>query len=84
MMQAPDRLQEMYDAFKRRSLRLDLTRGKPSSSQLDLSTELLSFPVWGDYLAESAVDCRNCGGLQGLAEARRFPNWPKLPKPQRV
>jgi DNA-binding transcriptional MocR family regulator len=49
-----------------------LTRGKPSPAQLDLSTELLSLPGSADYLAEGAVDCRNYGGLQGLAEARRL------------
>jgi DNA-binding transcriptional MocR family regulator len=72
MMQVSDRLQETYDAFKRKGLKLDLTRGKPSPSQLDLSTELLSLPVSADYLAEGAIDCRNYGGLQGLAEARRL------------
>jgi DNA-binding transcriptional MocR family regulator len=49
-----------------------LTRGKPSPSQLDLSTELLATPVWTDYFAEGAIDCRNYAGLQGLAEARRL------------
>jgi DNA-binding transcriptional MocR family regulator len=71
-MQAIDQLQETYDAFRRKGLKLDLTRGKPSPAQLDLSTELLSLPGSRDYLAEGAVDCRNYGGLQGLAEARRL------------
>ena len=65
-------LREQYDAFKRRGLKLDLTRGKPSSAQLDLSTELLSLPGSADFRAESAVDTRNYGGLQGLMEARRL------------
>src|SRR5580700_8155272 len=65
-------VQESYDAFKGRGLRLDLTRGKPSSAQLDLSAELLSLPGSADYVAEGATDCRNYGGLQGLAEARRL------------
>jgi len=71
-MQAIDQLQETYDAFRRKGLKLDLTRGKPSPAQLDLSTELISLPGSRDYLAEGAVDCRNYGGLQGLAEARRL------------
>ncbi len=69
---ARQRLQENYDAFKARGLKLDLTRGKPSPAQLDLSAGLLSLPGAGDYLAEGAVDCRNYGGLQGLVEARRL------------
>jgi DNA-binding transcriptional MocR family regulator len=64
------RLQAQYDAFQARGLKLDLTRGKPSPAQLDLSAALLSLPGAQDYLAEGATDTRNYGGLQGLAEAR--------------
>jgi DNA-binding transcriptional MocR family regulator len=63
-------LQDSYDAFKHRGLKLDLTRGKPCPAQLDLSAALLSLPGSADYVGEGAVDCRNYGGLQGLAEAR--------------
>ena len=66
----PD-IQERYDTFKAKGLALDLTRGKPSAAQLDLSNELLSLPG-ADYLSEGATDCRNYGGLQGLVEARRL------------
>ena len=65
-------LQESYDAFKAKGLKLDLTRGKPSSGQLDLTVEMLSLPGSPDYIAEGAVDCRNYGGLQGLVEVRRL------------
>ena len=65
-------IQERYDAFKAKGLSLDLTRGKPSAAQLDLSRALLSLPGPADYLGEGATDCRNYGGLQGLIEARRL------------
>jgi DNA-binding transcriptional MocR family regulator len=65
-------LQAQYDAFRASGLKLDLTRGKPSPAQLDLSAVLLSLPGAQDYLAEDATDTRNYGGLQGLAEARRL------------
>ena len=65
-------VQESYDAFKGEGLKLDLTRGKPSPAQLNLSAELLSLPGSEDHLTEGATDCRNYGGLQGLAEARRL------------
>jgi DNA-binding transcriptional MocR family regulator len=65
-------LKQDYDAFKARGLKLDLTRGKPSAAQLDLSAELLALPGVNDYLAEGGVDTRNYGGLQGLIEARRL------------
>lgn len=65
-------LQESYQALQKKGLKLNLTRGKPSSAQLDLGAELLALPGAGKYMAEGATDCRNYGGLQGLAEARRL------------
>ena len=70
MVQFSRQVRESYDALKARGLKLDLTRGKPSPAQLDLSLELLSLPGAGDYTAEGPTDCRNYGGLQGLVEAR--------------
>jgi DNA-binding transcriptional MocR family regulator len=58
-----------YEAFAKRGLKLNLTRGKPSSAQLDLSNELLAMPGRGDFMA-GAVDTRNYGELQGLIELR--------------
>lgn len=58
-----------YDAFAGRGVKLNLTRGKPSSRQLDLSNALLSLPGPSDFKA-GAIDCRNYGDLQGLPELR--------------
>jgi DNA-binding transcriptional MocR family regulator len=66
------KFQERYDAFKGKGLKLDLTRGKPSPAQLDLSAPLLSLPGAADFMAEGATDARNYGGLQGLVEARKL------------
>ena len=65
-------LQEAYHAFQAKGLKLNLTRGKPSPAQLELSAELLSLPGSGTWLAENSTDCRNYGGLQGLTEARNL------------
>ena len=65
-----DQVQSRYDGFKRRNLKLDLTRGKPSSEQLDLSNGLLALPGEADYLAADKTDARNYGVLQGLPELR--------------
>lgn len=70
--QIPREVLEGYESFKQRSLKLDLTRGKPSPAQLDLSAELLSLPGTEDYTGEGGTDCRNYGVLPGLAEARRL------------
>ena len=61
---------EAYEALQARGLRLDLTRGKPSSAQLDLSERLLSLP---EGVTDGAgVDVRNYGGLEGLRELREL------------
>jgi DNA-binding transcriptional MocR family regulator len=65
-------LRENYYALQKRGLKLDITRGKPSPEQLDLSAELLRLPGAADFVAENATDTRNYGGLQGLIEARRL------------
>jgi len=69
---AVQQAREKYKALKAKGLKLNLTRGKPSAAQLDLSTALLSLPGAADYTAEGATDTRNYGVLQGLAEARRL------------
>lgn len=68
----PSHIQDGYNAFKAKRLNLNLTRGKPSSAQLDLSSALLGLPGTDDYHAEDGTDCRNYGVLQGLPEARRL------------
>jgi DNA-binding transcriptional MocR family regulator len=59
-----------YDALKSRDLKLDLTRGKPSTAQLDLSERLLSLPTGAKDAA--GVDTRNYGGLEGIRELREM------------
>lgn len=61
---------ERYDAFRARRLKLNLTRGKPSTQQLELSEDLLALPGTGNYFAQDKTDGRNYGGLEGLPEAR--------------
>ncbi len=63
---------EAYDALRARGLTLDLTRGKPSAAQLDLSNELLELPGAGRHTDAAGVDCRNYGGTQGLVEVREI------------
>ena len=59
-----------YEELKSRGLKLDLTRGKPSSQQLDLSDALLHLPTSTKDAA--GVDVRNYGGLEGLRELREM------------
>ncbi|MBB5784659.1 aminotransferase class I/II-fold pyridoxal phosphate-dependent enzyme [Nonomuraea jabiensis] len=59
-----------YAALVQRGLSLDLTRGKPSPRQLDLSNDLLRLPT--SYRAADGTDGRNYGNLQGLTELREL------------
>ena len=64
-----------YEALVGRGLKLDMTRGKPSSAQLDLSNELLTLPGEDTFRAADGVDCRNYSpptGLYGLPELREI------------
>jgi DNA-binding transcriptional MocR family regulator len=54
-----------------RGLKLDLTRGKPSPEQLDLSLALLDLPG-EDFRDAAGTDTRNYGGLLGLPELREI------------
>lgn len=49
---------------------LDLTRGKPSAAQLELSRGLMTALGPDDYLDSHGNDCRNYGVPDGLPEAR--------------
>ena len=61
-----------YVDLQAKQLRLDLTRGKPSPAQLDLSNALLALPGGGKdaYRDGEGTDTRNYGGLHGLPELR--------------
>ena len=58
-----------YADLQGKELKLDLTRGKPSPAQLDLSNALLSLPG-DDFRDGDGTDTRNYGGLHGLPELR--------------
>ena len=65
-----ERVAQEYADLQTRGLKLDLTRGKPSSEQLDLSDDLLRLPT--TTRDRAGVDVRNYGGLEGLAELREI------------
>jgi DNA-binding transcriptional MocR family regulator len=65
-----DEQRAAYDALRAQGLKLDLTRGKPASAQLDLSDALLSLP--SSAIDAAGVDTRNYGGLEGIREIREM------------
>ena len=66
-------LTEKYNEYCARGLKLDLSRGKPNSDQLDISLPLLSESRPREKcFSESGIDCRNYGGLDGIIEMKRL------------
>ncbi len=62
-----------YNTLLAAGLRLDMSRGKPSSAQLNLSNGLLDCLSSKDILnSEDGADCRNYGGIDGIPEAKRL------------
>ena len=59
-----------YAELQGKKLALDLTRGKPSSAQLDLSNTLLELPGDGNFRDDEGTDTRNYGGQHGLPALR--------------
>ena len=70
LQELKEKLQQQYSEFKARNITLDITRGKPCSEQLDLAAGLFDCVDHNRYAAEDGSDCRNYGGLDGIAEAK--------------
>ena len=59
--------------FAEKNLSLDLSRGKPSKEQLELSLGMLDVINHNTLFdSESGMDCRNYGGLDGIPEAKQL------------
>ena len=66
-----EQLKKEYKAFQDQGLKLDMSRGKPSEEQLDLSMGMLDvLNADTDLICDAGFDCRNYGILQGINEAR--------------
>ena len=66
-------LKAEYKAMQNRDLRLDMSRGKPSQEQLDISMGLMDVLTSDkDLMSENGSDCRNYGVLDGIPEAKEL------------
>lgn len=61
-------LEKRYNEFKAKGLKLDMSRGKPSADQLDLSSGINDVK---DFV-ENGVDYRNYGILDGIPECKKL------------
>jgi hypothetical protein len=67
-----EKLQIQYDDFKKQSLKLDMSRGKPNVDQLDLSMGIFECAGIECYRTLDGIDCRNYGELDGIPEAKKL------------
>ena len=65
-------LENEYRSVCAQGLKLDMSRGKPSPAQLDLSLGMLELPAAELLRAENGLDTRNYGLLDGLPEMKRI------------
>ncbi len=66
-------LNKEYAEAKAKGLALDMSRGKPSAKQLDVSLGLLdTINSSSDFKALDGTDCRNYGVLDGIPEAKKL------------
>lgn len=68
-----DELEQKFQEIKGVGLKLDMSRGKPSKEQLNLTNGMLDVLKGdSDMNCESGIDCRNYGIMDGIPEARRL------------
>ena len=66
-------LQATYESIKAEGISLDMSRGKPGSDQLDLSTPMLDvLNSESVFKGQNGMDFRNYGILDGTAETKQL------------
>lgn len=73
LLKERERVDAKYEELKAMGLKLDMSRGKPNTEQLDISMEMIDTLSRSHKLVgEEGVDCRNYGVLDGIIEAKRL------------
>lgn len=68
-----EELEGQYEAAKAKGLKLDMSRGKAASAQLDMEMDFFDvINSSSDVKTQAGVDCRNYGLLDGIPEAKKL------------
>jgi len=70
------KVMECYSHLKAQGLQLNMARGKPSTAQLDLVSDILTVMQNPEDCYDGDIDSRNYGELAGLPSARRY--WAEI------
>ncbi|MCM1261893.1 MAG: aminotransferase class I/II-fold pyridoxal phosphate-dependent enzyme [Butyrivibrio sp.] len=66
-------LEKEFEKAKSKGLKLDMSRGKQSTAQLDMTMGIADvFDADSDIKTEDGVDCRNYGLMDGIPEAKKL------------
>ena len=72
LLELKSELEARFEEVKEKGLKLDMSRGKPSAEQLDISMGMIDTLTDYNLVGEQGVDCRNYGVLDGIIEAKRL------------
>lgn len=72
LLDEKNRLEIKFKALKEKNLNLNMARGKPGKSQLNLVSGLLDILVEPSECELGNVDIRNYGELSGMPEAKKY------------
>lgn len=66
-------LEDQYEEAKAKGLKLDMSRGKAASAQLDMEMDFFDVVNSNSEIeTQAGVDCRNYGLMEGIPEAKKL------------
>lgn len=73
LKQLHEQLVRAYEDAKGKGLKLDMSRGKPAVSQLDMEMDIMDvMNSSADYKTAAGLDTRNYGAMDGIPEAKKL------------
>ncbi len=72
LLKEKNELEALYKSYLDKNLKLDLSRGKPGTEQLDMLAGILGIISNAKDCRSAAGDCRNYGILDGIPEAKKM------------
>ena len=73
LLSLKEQLDREYEEARGKGLKLDMSRGKPSAAQLDMSRDFLdALNSTSEMKSENGLDVRNYGAMDGIPEAKKL------------
>lgn len=73
LLREKEALEQQYKEAKALNLNLNMSRGKPSCEQLNLSAPMMNiFNGYSNLVDAAGVDCRNYGEMDGIRECKEL------------